>query len=176
MPDVTDSVRMRVARLAQTIVFTSQGTPFMFAGEEIFRDKKGVHNSFKSPDEVNAIDWTLKRKNREQFDYYRNLIDLRRSHPAFRMTNADDIAKHIVFDDVKTPNLISYAIKDNANGDEWNEIRVVFNGSAEPQTVKVPKGEWTVIAADGKLDKNGLGTMKGGKVEAAPQAALILAR
>ena len=176
MPDVTDSVRMRVARLAQTIVFTSQGAPFMFAGEEIFRDKKGVHNSFKSPDEVNAIDWTLKRKNREQFDYYRNLIDLRRSHPAFRMTNADDIAKHIVFDDVKTPNLISYAIKDNANGDEWNEIRVVFNGSAEPQTVKVPKGEWTVIAADGKLDKNGLGTMKGGKVEAAPQAALILAR
>lgn len=176
MPDVTDSVRMRVARLAQTIVFTSQGTPFMFAGEEIFRDKKGVHNSFKSPDEVNAIDWTLKRKNREQFDYYRNLIDLRRSHPAFRMTNADDIAKHIVFDDVKTPNIISYAIKDNANGDEWNEIRVVFNGSAEPQTVKVPKGEWTVIAADGKLDKNGLGTMKGGKVEAAPQAALILAR
>ena len=176
MPDATDSVRMRVARLAQTIVFTSQGTPFMFAGEEIFRDKKGVHNSFKSPDEVNAIDWSLKRKNREQFDYYRNLIDLRRSHPAFRMTNADDIAKHIVFDDVKTPNLISYAIKDNANGDEWKEIRVVFNGSEKPQTVKVPKGEWTVIAADGKLDKNGLGTMKGGKVEAAPQAALILVR
>ncbi len=176
MPDATDSVRMRVARLAQTIVFTSQGTPFMFAGEEIFRDKKGVHNSFKSPDEVNAIDWSLKRKNREQFDYYRNLIDLRRSHPAFRMTNADDIAKHIVFDDVKTPNLISYAIKDNANGDEWKEIRVVFNGSEKPQTVKVPKGEWTVVAADGKLDKNGLGTMKGGDVEAAPQAALILVR
>ena len=176
MPDATDSVRMRVARLAQTIVFTSQGTPFMFAGEEIFRDKKGVHNSFKSPDEVNAIDWSLKRKNREQFDYYRNLIDLRRSHPAFRMTNADDIAKHIVFAEMKTPNLISYAIKDNANGDEWKEIRVVFNGSEKPQTVKVPKGEWTVIAADGKLDKNGLGTMKGGKVEAAPQAALILVR
>ena len=176
MPDATDSVRMRVARLAQTIVFTSQGTPFMFAGEEIFRDKKGVHNSFKSPDEVNAIDWSLKRKNREQFDYYRNLIDLRRSHPAFRMTNADDIAKHIVFAEMKTPNLISYAIKDNANGDEWKEIRVVFNGSEKPQTVKVPKGEWTVIAADGKLDKNGLGTMKGGKVEAAPQSALILVR
>ena len=176
MPDATDSVRMRVARLAQTIVFTSQGTPFMFAGEEIFRDKKGVHNSFKSPDEVNAIDWSLKRKNREQFDYYRNLIDLRRSHPAFRMTNADDIAKHIVFAEMKTPNLISYAIKDNANGDEWKEIRVVFNGSEKPQTVKVPKGEWTVVAADGKLDKNGLGTMKGGKVEAAPQAALILVR
>ena len=176
MPDATDSVRMRVARLAQTIVFTSQGTPFMFAGEEIFRDKKGVHNSFKSPDEVNAIDWSLKRKNREQFDYYRNLIDLRRSHPAFRMTNADDIAKHIVFAEMKTPNLISYAIKDNANGDEWKEIRVVFNGSEKPQTVKVPKGEWTVVAADGKLDKNGLGTMKGGDVEAAPQAALILVR
>ena len=176
MPDATDSVRMRVARLAQTIVFTSQGTPFMFAGEEIFRDKKGIHNTFKSPDEVNAIDWSLKHKNREQFDYYRNLIDLRRSHPAFRMTNAEDIAKHIVFDDVETTNLISYAIKGNANGDEWNEIRVVFNGSEKSRTVKVPKGEWTVVAADGKLDKNGLGKMSGGDVEAAPQSALILVR
>ena len=88
---------------------------------------------------MNAIDWSLKRKNREQFDYYRNLIDLRRSHPAFRMTNAGDIAKHIVFAEMKTPNLISYAIKDNANGDEWKEIRVVFNGSEKPQTVKAER-------------------------------------
>ncbi|MDE6039971.1 MAG: type I pullulanase, partial [Muribaculaceae bacterium] len=46
MPGSTESDRQRTARLAQTIVFTSQGTPFMFAGEEIFRDKKGVHNSY----------------------------------------------------------------------------------------------------------------------------------
>lgn len=176
MPDASDAERMRVARLAQTIVFTSQGTPFVFAGEEIFRDKKGVHNSFKSPDSINAIDWNLKKQNREQFDYYRRLVDLRKSHPAFRMTTAEDIAKHIVFDKVKGDNLISYSIKDHANGDEWEEIKVVFNGSNRTQTVKVPKGEWTIIAADGNLDRNGLGPLKGGEVEAAPLAALILAR
>ncbi|MDE6489550.1 MAG: type I pullulanase, partial [Muribaculaceae bacterium] len=89
MPDATDAERMRVARLAQTIVFTSQGTPFMFAGEELFRDKKGVHNSYKSPDSINAIDWDLKHLNSEQYQYYRELIALRKAHPAFRMTTAD---------------------------------------------------------------------------------------
>lgn len=176
MPEASDSVRMRVARLAQTIVFTSQGTPFIFAGEEIFRDKKGVHNSYKSPDSINAIDWNLKKQNREQFDYYRNLIALRKSHPAFRMTTAEDIAKHIVFDKVTADNLVSYTIKDNANGDSWKEIKVVFNGSDKAQTVKVPKGNWTIVAMDGRIDKDGLGQSKGGKVTAAPQAALILAR
>ena len=176
MPEASDSVRMRVARLAQTIVFTSQGTPFIFAGEEIFRDKKGVHNSYKSPDSINAIDWNLKKQNREQFDYYRNLIALRKSHPAFRMTTAEDIAKHIVFDKVTADNLVSYTIKDNANGDSWKEIKVVFNGSDKAQIVKVPKGNWTIVAMDGRIDKDGLGQSKGGKVTAAPQAALILAR
>ena len=176
MPDAPDSLRMRVARLAQTIVFTSQGTPFMFTGEEIFRDKKGVHNSYKSPDSINAIDWELKARNRQQFDYYKNLIDLRRSHPAFRMSSAADIAKNIVFDNVKADNLISYSIKNNANGDEWKEIKLIFNGSAEVQTVKVPKGDWSVVAYDGKIDKNGLGKSKGGKVEAMPFSATILVR
>lgn len=176
MPEVNDSIRMRVARLAQTIVFTSQGTPFIFAGEEIFRDKKGIHNSYKSPDDVNAIDWNLKKQNREQFEYYKNLIDLRKSHPAFRMATTEEVAKNIVFDNIKQPNLVSYSIKNNANGDTWKEIKVIYNGNTTPQTVKVPKGEWTIIASDGKLDKNGIGTSKGGKIEDAPQAALILAR
>ena len=176
MPEVNDSIRMRVARLAQTIVFTSQGTPFMFAGEEIFRDKKGIHNTYKSPDDVNAIDWNLKKQNREQFEYYKNLIDLRKSHPAFRMATTEEVAKNIVFDNIKQPNLVSYSIKNNANGDTWKEIKVIYNGNTTPQTVKVPKGEWTIIASDGKLDKNGIGTSKGGKIEAAPQATLILAR
>ena len=65
----------------------------MFAGEEVFRDKKGVHNSYKSPDDINAIDWNMKHENRELFDYYRELIRLRRSHPAFRMTSADDVVR-----------------------------------------------------------------------------------
>lgn len=176
MPGSTPDQRKRAARLAQTIVFTSQGTPFMFAGEEVFRGKKGVHNSYKSPDSINAIDWQLKHDNAEQFDYYRELIKLRKNHPAFRMTSAEDIARNIVFDEVDGTNLISYSIKNNANGDEWREIKLVFNGSDEPREVKIPKGDWTVIAEDGRINADGLGTSRGGRVTVAPTSALILAR
>lgn len=180
MADEPEENMLAAAKLAQTIVFTSQGTPFMFAGEEVFRDKQGVHNSYKSPDSINAIDWSGKAKYNDQFEYYKNLIALRKAHPAFRMTSADDIAKHIVFDKIdsaKTPNLISYTIKDNANGDEWTEIKVIFNGAAESREVNVKKGEWKIVAADGKISPDGsLGVSKGGHVRVAPYSALILAR
>jgi pullulanase len=176
MPDATEAERQRAARLAQTIVFTSQGTPFMFAGEEVFRDKKGVHNSYKSPDSINAIDWTLKHKNAEQFAYYQQLIQLRKAHPAFRMTTAADIARNLVFDKVSDTNLISYSLRNNANGDEWREIKLVFNGNDTAKTVTIPRGEWIVIARDGKLVADGFDTLKGGKVTVEPTSALILAK
>ena len=176
MPGSTPEERQRAARLAQTIVFTSQGTPFMFAGEEVFRDKKGVHNSYNSPDSINAIDWNLKSKNKEQFEYYKNLISLRKSHPAFRMSSSDEIAKNITFDKVSEPNLISYSIKNNANGDSWNEIKLIFNGNSNERIVTVPKGSWKVIARDGKLNPDGLGTIKGGKITVEPVSALILVK
>lgn len=176
MPGSTEEQRQRAAKLAQTIVFTSQGTPFMFAGEEIFRDKKGVHNSYKSPDSINAIDWTLKHKNADLFNYYKELIKLRKNHPAFRMTTAQDIAKNIKFDNVSEPNLISYSILNNANGDEWKEIKVILNGSEESKMVKLPKGDWTIIASDGNINAAGLGSSKGGKTEIAPTSAYIVVR
>lgn len=176
MKGASEEEMMRAARLAQTIVFTSQGTPFMFAGEEIFRDKKGIHNTYNKPDSVNAIDWTLKHKNAEQFNYYCELTKLRKAHPAFRMTTAEQIAKHIVFDNTTEDNLISYSIKDNANGDSWKEIKLIFNGSNEVAEVKVKKGEWTIIAQDGQLKADGLNECKGGKLSVAPCSALILAR
>lgn len=175
-PAETDADRQRADKLAQTIVFTSQGTPFMFAGEEVFRDKKGVHNSYCSPDSINAIDWTLKNKNADLYNYYRELIKLRKSHPAFRMTTAEDVARNLVFDRVKEPNLISYSLKNNANGDEWREIKVVFNGSKEARQVNIPKGEWKVIARDGRLEAEGFDTVKGGRISVEPTSALILAR
>ncbi len=171
---------LAAAKLAQTIVFTSQGTPFMFAGEEVFRDKKGVHNSYKSPDSINAIDWSNKARYRDQFDYYKGLIALRKAHPAFRMTTASEIAKNLKFDKIdssKTPNLISYSLLNNANGDEWKEIKVIFNGASNPQTVDIKKGEWMIVAHDGKISPAGdLGVTQGGKITLRPYSALILAR
>ena len=147
----------------------------MFAGEEVFRDKKGVHNSYQSPDSINAIDWTLKSVNAEQFDYYKELIKLRKEHPAFRMTTAEDVARNLKFDSTKQPNLISYSLKNHANGDKWKEIKLVFNGNATPVELNIPKGNWTVIARDGKINAEGMGTIKGGKLTVEPTSALILA-
>ncbi|MDE5929569.1 MAG: type I pullulanase [Muribaculaceae bacterium] len=176
MPGSTEDQRQRAARLAQTIVLTSQGTPFIFAGEEVFRDKKGVHNSYKSPDSINAIDWNLKQKNADQFEYYRQLIRLRKEHPAFRMTTAADIARHLVFDKENRQNVVSYSLKDHANGDSWKEIKLVFNGNTEAVTVNIPKGDWTVVAYDGKIDPDGLGETRGGKTEIPATSAYIIAR
>ena len=180
MADEPEENQLAAAKLAQTIVFTSQGTPFMFAGEEIFRDKKGVHNSYKSPDSINAIDWSQKAKYNDQFEYYKGLTTLRKAHPAFRMTSAGEIAKNLKFDKIdsaKTPNLISYSLLNNANGDEWKEIKVVFNGASKAQTVNVKKGDWMIVAKDGKISPTGdLGATTGGKMTLAPYSALILAR
>ena len=180
MEGLPESDMREAAKLAQTIVFTSQGTPFMFAGEEVWRDKKGVHNSYKSPDSINAIDWSNKAVYADQFAYYQGLTALRKAHPAFRMTTAEDIARHLVFDEIDSetsPNLISYTLKDNANGDSWKEIKVTFNGASTPQSVNVPKGNWMIVAKDGKISPTqGLGTFKGGKITLAPYSALILAK
>lgn len=176
MPGSTEAERQRAARLAQTIVFTSQGTPFMFAGEEVFRDKKGVHNSYKSPDSINAIDWELKHKNADQFNYYAELIKLRKEHPAFRMTTAEDVANNLVFDDIDMDNVISYSLLNNANGDKWKEIKLVFNGNAEPVKVEVPTGNWIIVARDGKIKASGMGRTKGGVMTVPATSALILAR
>ncbi len=171
---------LEAAKLAQTIIFTSQGTPFMFAGEEIFRDKKGEHNSYRSPDSINAIDWNNKSKYHGLFDYYRQLIALRKAHPAFRMTSQADIASHLKFDRTdsrKTPNLISYSLTDHANGDAWEEIKLVFNGADKPQTVDIKKGDWKIVAKDGHISAAAdLGATEGGKITVAPRSALILAR
>ena len=180
MAGESEQSMLAAAKLAQTIVFTSQGTPFMFAGEEVFRDKKGVHNSYNSPDSINAIDWSNKAKYHDQFEYYKGLTALRKSHPAFRMTTAAEIAKNLKFDKIdsaKTPNLISYSLLNNANGDSWEEIKVVFNGSSQSQSVNIKKGDWKIVVAEGKISPTGdLGATKGGKMTLPPYSALILAR
>ena len=180
MSDEPEETQLAAAKLAQTIVFTSQGTPFMFAGEEIFRDKKGIHNSYNKPDSINAIDWENKTKYRDQFDYYKGLTSLRRQHPAFRMTSAEDIAQNLVFDEVdseQTPNLISYSLKNHANGDKWEEIKVVLNGASYSQKIELPKANWKIISYDGKINPDeGLGSTEGGEMTLPPYSALILAK
>ena len=178
---------IRLDLLAQTAVFTSQGVPFMLSGEEMLRDKKGVHNSFESPDSVNHLDWQNLQRYPQVFLYYKNLIALRKNHPAFRLGKADLVRKHLTFFGVpssgeegsgvvanNTPCLVGFCLKDHAGGDAWKDIIVILNANREPQTVTIPEGKYTVVCCDGKIDESGLGEVHGDKVVVDPQSALII--
>lgn len=150
-PDASEEDRIRMHTLANTIVFTSQGIPFLHAGEEMMRTKGGEHNSYNKPDSVNRIDWEWKHSNRELYDYYRKLIALRQAHPAFRMPSADGVKTHLVFLTIDDPQLIAFQLNDHANGDPWEQITVFFNGSAEAKSFPLPHGEWKVALKDGRF-------------------------
>ena len=176
MPGATPEQLVRLDKLAQTVVFTSQGIPFIYAGEEVMRDKQGVGNSYKSPDAVNAIDWRRKTTNGDVFMYYKRLIDLRKSHPAFRMGDAEKVRKHLEFLPVEGQNLIAFRLKDHANGDSWEDIIVAFNSRITPARLAVPAGKYTVVCKDGVIDVRGLGTQTGTEVIIPGQSALIMYR
>ena len=171
-PQQTDEL-IRLDQLAQTAVFTSQGVPFMLSGEEMLRDKKGVHNSYESPDSINHLDWDNLRRYSNLFNYYKNLIQLRKNHPAFRMGSAELVRRHLEFLPTRE-GLVGFILKDNAGGDLWKNIIVVLNGSRKAQTVKVPDGRYTVVCRDGVINEKGIGKIRGSRLTVAPQSALIV--
>ena len=164
---------IRLNQLAQTAVFTSQGIPFMLSGEEMIRDKKGVHNSFNSSDEINHLDWNNLKKYPQVFAYYKGLIQMRKAHPAFRLGSAELVRKHLEF--LPTQDcLVAFRLKNHAGGDKWNNIYVILNGSTNLQSVNIPKGKYTIVANNGVINEAGIGEMEGGEVMIDAQTALIL--
>ena len=164
---------IRLDLLAQTAVFTSQGVPFMLSGEEMMRDKKGVHNSFESPDEINHLDWNNLDSYPQVFDYYKGLIALRKHHPAFRLGDASKVRQSLEFLPTQ-PCMVAFRLKDHAGGDAWGDIIVVLNGSCEQRTIQVDDATYTVVCENGKIDEQGLRTVNGSSIEVAPQGAMIL--
>ena len=173
IPGITTEELIRLDLLAQTAVFTSQGVPFMLSGEELLRDKKGVHNSFESPDEINHLDWSNKAKYPQVFDYYKSLIALRQHHPAFRLGSADLVRKHLEFLDMPK-GLIAYRLKNYAGRDDWRDIIVILNAGKTDQEVTIPGGTYTVVCCDGQINEQGLGTLQGPKAVVDAQSALII--
>ena len=165
---------VRLDLLAQTAVFTSQGVPFMLAGEEMLRDKKGVHNSFASPDSINEFNWDNLKQYPQVFEYYSNLIKLRRNHPAFRLGTAEAVREHLEF--IATDDcLVAFRLKNLEGIDSWKDIIVVLNANKETKTIAIPEGEYTVACCNGVINEQGIGMpFKGKEVLADEQSALIL--
>ncbi len=149
--DATEDERINMQELALSIVLTSQGISFLHAGTEFLRSKKGVENSYDSPDSINAIDWGLKTKNKYVFDYIKAMIKMRKDHPAFRMKSSGQIATGLKFADGFPAGVIAYTINGHAAGDKWKKILVIFNGSGKEKAVVAQPGNYQVFTAGNML-------------------------
>lgn len=171
---------IRIDQLAQTAVFTSQGVPFILCGEEMLRDKKGVHNSYNSPDSINHLDWNNLQRYPQLFAYYKNLIQLRKNHPAFRLATGDKVRQHLEFlpavnsKDVKQDCLVGFLLKDLQGIDAWKTIVVIYNFNKEAKEMAIPEGTYTIACCNGAIDEAGLGEVSGKEVLVDGQSALIL--
>jgi pullulanase len=168
-PDASEETRRQMHMLALTIVLTSQGIPFLHAGTEFLRTKKGVENSYSSPDSINALDWHRKHRYQDVFQYTKALIRLRKAHPAFRMYTGAQIAENLLFDGSAPAGTIAYTLNGTAMQDSWGKIFVAFNSTNTPQHFILASGSWqTGLAMDGST-----GTYTG-SIQLAAHSAVIL--
>ena len=176
-PKADTKQRMRLLKLAETAVLTSQGVPFIFTGDELMRDKKGVKNSYNSPDSINVIDWRLKKQHNDSYEYIKGLIALRKAHPAFRLGTAEKVYGHLEFINPGTKGVVAFRIKGQPEGEEWKDITVILNAGIKTAKVEVPEGTYRLVCYDGKISpEKGLRDAKGKTLIAAPQSATIAYR
>lgn len=151
VPNLTTAEQIRLNLLAQTAVFTSQGVPFMLSGEEMFRDKKGVHNSYNAPDSINHLDWNNLRRYPQVFAYYKGLIALRKQFKAFRLGTAEAVRRDLFFLPTQ-PCVVAYRVLDEPTR---SYIYVLLNANKTERKVRLPYGVYDVLCYDGVIDVTG---------------------
>ncbi|SHE74363.1 pullulanase [Marinitoga hydrogenitolerans DSM 16785] len=146
-------------KFSNAIILTSQGIAFLHGGVDFARTKMGDHNPYNK-ELPNVFDWSRKEKFYDIFKYYKGLIELRKSHPAFRMTNAEMIKKHLEF--LKTPKkrMVAFLLKEYANNDTWKNILVIYNANSSKVNFNLPKGKWNVVVNDKKAGNTVIKTVE----------------
>ncbi len=168
----SEEVRKQMHKLSSSILLTSQGIPFLHAGQEFMRTKYGDHNSYKSPDSINQMDWLRRAAFNNEVEYMKGLIDLRKKYSAFRMTSAEQIKKHIAFMD--TPkNVVAYSIKGNGNKNEY--FMVTHNANREAVDITLPsKGPWKVLVDGKQAGSKTLYVVHDNKIKVPALSSLVL--
>jgi pullulanase len=175
-PEASQSDRIKMAKLGLTIVLTSQGVPFLHAGSEFLRTKNGVENSFESPDSINQMDWARKTAYQEVVAYVQALIRLRKAHPAFRMKDATSLQQHLTFLETQDELLVAYRLSDHANGDDWQDILLAFNGAEVAQTLSLPEGTWRWVLDGEKVSETPAPPIISNQIKVPAYGAIILAK
>ncbi|MFK4432060.1 type I pullulanase [Bacillus sp. RC54] len=173
-PGDSEEVRKQMHKLSSSILLTSQGIPFLHAGQEFMRTKYGDHNSYKSPDSINQMDWLRRAAFNNEVEYMMGLIDLRKKYSAFRMTSAEQIKKHIAFMD--TPkNVVAYSINGKGNGNKNEYFIVTHNANRETIDITLPsKGPWKVLVDGKQAGSKTLYVVHDNKIKVPALSSLVL--
>ncbi|MEH7442529.1 type I pullulanase [Bacillus sp. JJ1122] len=175
-PDEDESVLKKKHRLATSIVLLSQGIPFLHSGQEFFRTKKGIGNSYRSPDNVNWLDWDLRDANLEYVDFIKGLISIRKMNAAFRFSESEQIRQHISCLSLPSP-LIGISIGDIGHLGSWENILIFFNPSLTQQLVELSESaSWNVLADHERASAVPFRHIEGDKVLLEPCSLLIAAK
>ena len=173
--DTTDENLIAMNKLSAALVFTSQGIPFILAGEEMARTKHGDHNSYRSPLSTNAIDWNRVRKYRSLVEYYKGLIAIRKSYSPLREPTTVTVSNTYFETNGRA---IAYTVPNITHG-EWDMMAILFNNGHEPAKITLKSHttlphSWVIIAT---YDKSGFEEIKrvdGNDINIPPMSALIL--
>ena len=175
---LTDTELKAMDKLAAVILFTSQGIPFMHGGQEFLRTKFGSHNSYNQPDKINKIRWDYKQENRDVFNYYKGLIQLRNEHPMFRMTSAEEINRNFSFFNKKKNNVpvncIAYRINRGNTGDSWRNVLVLINPNHKSETFTIPEGKWILVVDHTIAGVDIIKPVSETEIELKPISAMVL--
>lgn len=173
LPKASDIELRKRVKLAGALILTSQGVPFLHAGVEFCRTKNGNGNSYKSPDLVNQIDWDRKHEYEDVFVYFKQLIQLRKDHPAFRMSRAESIRQNLNFCTHYNIGVVSYCIDGKSCGDRWNKLLVIFNGNNEPVNIALPEGNYKLVANGELINEQGIGGLIKSEIQVDPLSMFI---
>lgn len=130
-------------KLVAFLTLLAQGIPFLHAGEELARSKRGHHNSYNAGDVINQINWEDKALYFELFSYYRNLIRIRKNHPLFRLGTAQEVLRRIDLLDLLEGSILLQI--DGQGIDSWSRVLIAINGHNESQLFSIPSGKWRVV-------------------------------
>ncbi|MCU5682654.1 type I pullulanase [Bacillus wiedmannii] len=173
-PGDSEEVRKQMHKFSSSILLTSQGIPFLHAGQEFMRTKYGDHNSYKSPDSINQMDWLRRAAFNNEVEYMKGLIELRKKYPAFRMTSAEQIKKYITFIDVPK-NVVAYSIDGKSNGNKNEYFMVAHNANRESVDITLPsKGPWKVLVDGKQAGSKTLYVVHDNKIKVPALSSLVL--
>lgn len=178
-PEASEEKKKAMNRLCAAIVFTSQGVPFIQAGEEFLRskplpEKKGfAENSYNMPDEVNSIKWDNIHEYPDMIAYYKGLMALRKAHPVFRMQSEAEMTQNLCFLSDTPENVVAYLLKGKGADDTPENILVIFNGNDEEILYNLPEGKWKILVDDKTAGADGKKIISE-KADVEPLSALVL--